>query len=83
MMKLQQQFAEILQEKRDLVGIGFEAVKRWRSGKASPTLHTFEKVCEENDIELPFFFDGKIETLIEFNKKVAAEKGLKIQIIFE
>ena len=83
MSKLQQQFAEILQEKKDLVGIGFEAVKRWNRGTASPTLHTFEKVCEENDIELPFFFDGKIETLIEFNKKVAAEKGLKIQIIFE
>ena len=47
------------------------------------TIETFEKVCVDNEIELPFFFDGKIESLIEYNKQIGVKMGFKVQIIFE
>lgn len=91
MSTLQSEFCRVLLSKRiDLKkenkipnGVSISTIGRWQAGIASPTLETVEKVLQENDIDLPFFFDGKIESLIDFNKKVAEGKGLKIQIIFE
>jgi hypothetical protein len=42
-----------------------------------------EKICTDNEIELPFFFDGQIESLIEYNKRIGEKMGFKIQVIFE
>lgn len=83
MSKLQEKFSRILQEKRHVKGVNFETVRRWASGKTSPSLHTFEKVCNDNEIELPFFFDGKIESLVEYNKQLGEKMGFKVQLIFE
>jgi hypothetical protein len=83
MSTLQKTFADLLRAKKRFIGVAGANVVKWGSGKASPTLETMERVCIANDIELPFFFDGRIESLIEYNKKVAAKMGLKVQIIFE
>lgn len=83
MSKLQQKFAKILSEKKRLIGTDRNAIVRWTNGTSSPSLHTMEKICESNEIELPFFFDGKIESLIEYNKLIGEKMGFKIQIIFE
>ena len=58
-------------------------MKRWKSGTNSPTLINFDKILKDNEIEPPFFFDGKIESLVEYNKQVGEKMGFKIQIIFE
>ena len=83
MSKLQQTFTEILKSKKRVIGKSKYTVQRWANGSTSPTIETLEKVCVDNDIELPFFFDGKIESLIEYNKLIGEKMGFKIQIIFE
>jgi len=83
MSTLQKTFADILRAKKRFIGVNGANVVKWASGKASPTLETMEKVCIANDIELPFFFDGKIESLLEYNKRIGEKMGFKIQIIFE
>lgn len=83
MSKLQQTFTEILRSKKRVIGVTESNQKRWRNGSASPTIKTMEKICTDNEIELPFFFDGKIESLIDYNKQIGVKMGFKIQIIFE
>lgn len=83
MSKLQQKFAEILIEKKRVIGVNMASVQRWKKGTNSPSLHLFEQLCKENEIEPPFFFDGKIESLVEYNKTIGEKMGFKIQIIFE
>lgn len=83
MSKLQQTFTEILKQKKRVIGKSKYTIQRWSNGSTSPTIETFEKVCIDNEIELPFFFDGKIESLIEYNKQIGVKMGFKVQIIFE
>ena len=83
MSKLQQAFTEILKQKKRVIGKSKYTIQRWANGTTSPTIETFEKVCIDNEIELPFFFDGKIESLIEYNKQIGVKMGFKVQIIFE
>ena len=83
MSKLQQTFTEILRKKKRVIGVTEANQKRWRNGSASPTIKTMEKVCTDNEVELPFFFDGQIESLIEYNKRIGEKMGFKIQVIFE
>lgn len=83
MSKLQETFARILGEKKRLIGTDRAAVTRYKNGTSSPTLETMEKICVANDIDLPFFFDGKIESLIEYNKAIGDKMGFKMQLIFE
>jgi transcriptional regulator with XRE-family HTH domain len=82
MSKLQQTFTEILRKKKRVIGVTEANQKRWRNGSASPTIKTMEKICTDNEIELPFFFDGQIENLIEYNKRIGEKMGFKIQVIF-
>lgn len=82
-LEFQKEFVKILKEKKHVAGIGVEAVKRWEKVTSSPSLKVFEEVCIANEIELPFFFDGKIESLLDYNKKIGAKMGFKIQITFE
>jgi transcriptional regulator with XRE-family HTH domain len=83
MSKLQQVFTEILKEKKRVIGKSKYTIQRWANGSTSPTIETLEKVCIDNEIELPFFFNGKIESLIEYNKQIGGKMGFKIQLIFE
>ena len=83
MSKLQQAFTEILSKKKRVIGKPKYTIQRWANGATSPTIETLEKVCIDNEIELPFFFDGKIESLIEFNKQIGVKMGFKVQITFE
>lgn len=84
MSKLQTTFVNILKEKKRVIGGTTKyTVERWAKGSSSPTIETMEKICELNEIELPFFFDGKIESLIEYNKKLGEKMGFKMQLIFE
>ena len=83
MSKLQQAFTEILNKKKRVIGKSKYTIQRWANGVTSPTIETLEKVCIENEIELPFFFDGKIESLIKYNKQIGVKMGFKVQIIFE
>lgn len=83
MSKLQQMFTEILKKKKRVIGVTQQSLTRWQSGVTSPSIKLMEKVCIDNEIELPFFFDGKIESLIDFNKQIGVKMGFKVQIIFE
>ena len=83
MSKLQQTFTEILKEKKRVIGTSKYTIERWGKGSSSPTIETMEKICDLNEIELPFFFDGKIENLIDYNKKLGEKMGFKMQLIFE
>lgn len=83
MSKLQQTFTEILKKKKRVIGKSKYTIQRWANGATSPTIYTLEKVCIDNEIELPFFFDGKIESLIDYNKQIGVKMGFKVQIIFE
>lgn len=83
MSKIQQKLVQVLSDKKRIIGVTPPTLKRWKEGTTSPSIHKFEKTLKENDIELPFFFDGKIESLVEYNKQVGEKMGFKIQIIFE
>lgn len=83
MSKTQEKFVQILSEKKRTIGVTPPTLKRWKSGTNSPTLINFDKILKDNEIEPPFFFDGKIESLVEYNKQVGEKMGFKIQIIFE
>ena len=91
MSKLQEDFCKLLLQKRIelketkevIQGVSITTIGRWQSGSSSPTLETVEQILLENDMELPFFFNGNIESLVDFNKKIAEKKGLKMNLIFE
>ena len=82
MSKLQQTFTEILKKKKRVIGKSKCTIQRWANGTTSPTIEALEKVCIDNEIELPFFFDGKIESLIDFNKQIGVKMGLNIVLTF-
>ena len=83
MSRLQQTFTEILKKKKRVIGKSKYTIQRWANGATSPTIETLEKVCIDNEIELPFFFDGKIESLIAYNKQIGVKMGLNIVITFK
>lgn len=83
MSKLQKIFTDVLSGKKRVIGVSKYAVQRWANGSTSPTISTMEKICNDNDIELPFFFDGKVESLVEYNKSIGKRMGFKVQLIFE
>ena len=66
---LQQNFCKVLMQKRIelkeqkqvLNDISISAIGRWQSEEFSPTLKKMEEILKANNIELPFFYDGKIE----------------------
>ena len=90
-MKTQETFCRILLAKKielkekneTLKGVSISTIGRWHAEKQSPHLKDVERICLENDIELPFFFDGNVESLFEYNKRIGEKMGFKIQLIFE
>lgn len=83
MSKLQQSFARALRANKRRIGVPIETLKRWERGASSPTLQTFEKVCEANAIEMPFFFSGDISELAAYVKKCGQKNGLDITITYD
>lgn len=91
MSKLQQEFCRILlakkielkKENKNLEGVSMSTIGRWQYGKNSPLLENVEELCKLNEITPPYFFDGNIENLMAYNKKIGEKMGFKIQIIFE
>lgn len=83
MSELQQAFTRALEGKKRIIGPSKNTVERWKNGKTSPTLHTVETICKSNDLEVPFFFDGNIQSLHELNKRIGKKMGFKIIITFE
>lgn len=82
-LAFQKEFVKILKEKKHVLGIAKPTVVRWEKEITSPSLKVFEEVCAANGLELPFFFDGNIETLMAYNKKIGSKMGFKIAITFE
>jgi len=88
---LQQNFCKVLMQKRIelkeqkqvLNDISISAIGRWQSEEFSPTLKKMEEILKANNIELPFFYDGKIENAIKFAVEKAAEKGMKLTFNIE
>ena len=74
---------ELKKSKEILKEVSISTIGRWQNGSSSPTLETVETLCLENGIELPFFFDGQVESLVLFNKKIGEKLGFKVQLIFE
>ena len=83
MSKIQESFVKLLDSKKRIIGVDKNTVQRWKRGVSSPTIETMERVCNANTLQPPFFHDGTIEQLIEFNAVALAKLGLKGQLIFE
>jgi len=79
----QSKFADILLKKKRIIGIDMQAVRRWKKGTTSPSLHNVARICEVNEIEQPFFFDGDLAGLTEYVNKVSARLGLKAEINYK
>lgn len=83
MIKIQQEFVQILKDKKPHRGVDIATLKRWTDEKSSPSLKMFEMVCKANDIAPPFFFDGKVESLNTYVKEMADRMGMTVDLIFK
>jgi len=83
MSKIQESFCRLLESKKRIIGTDKNTVQRWKRGASSPTIETMERICTKNDLQPPFFHDGTIEQLIDFNAVALGKLGLKGQLIFE
>jgi transcriptional regulator with XRE-family HTH domain len=83
MSKIQESFVKLLSSKKRIIGTDKNTIQRWKRGASSPSIETMEKICILNSLQLPFFHDGSIEQLIEFNAVALGKLGLKGQLIFE
>lgn len=83
MSKLQQSLTRNLRANKRRIGVPLETLKRWERGASSPTLETFEKVCEKNGIEVPFFFSGDISELSAYVKRCGQKNGLDITLTYD
>jgi hypothetical protein len=63
--------------------IHHETIQDWKKGKHRMNVEKVERALQANDLPEPFFWDGKIESFIEFSVKCAAKLGKKLTIKFE
>lgn len=81
---MKEQIINILEKKgKDLKGIHPETIKDWKKGVHQMKVEKVEKALKANDIPDPFFWDGRMETFIEFSITCAAKLGKKLTIKFE
>ena len=73
---------QLLDRSEHLVLVSKQTKSNWKAGTNRPKLHTVVKIIEVNNYDI-FISDGNIDDLIEFNKKFAEKKGLKMNLIFE
>ena len=83
MSKIQESFVKLLSSKKRIIGTDKNTIQRWKRGASSPSIETMEKICILNVLQPPFFHDGSIEQLMQFNSIALAKLGLKGQLIFE
>ena len=77
-----QQLIQLLKRKGNkAILVSRQTLANWESDKNKPNLRSLEKIIEENNYDV-FISDGNLDDLIEFNKKVAKKKGLKLELIF-
>jgi len=81
---MKKEIIELLEKKgKDLKGVHPETIKDWKKGTHQMKVEKVEKALQANDLPEPFFWDGKIETFIEFSITCAAKLGKKLTIKFE
>ena len=68
---------------KDLKGLHPETIKDWKNNKHQMKVEKVEKALKANDLPEPFFWDGKMESFIEFSITCAAKLGKKLTIKFE
>ena len=81
---MKKEIIELLEKKgKDLKGLHPETIKDWKKGVHQMKVEKVEKALKANDLPEPFFWDGKIESFIEFSITCAAKLGKKLTIKFE
>ena len=81
---MKEQIINILEKKgKDLKGIHPETIKDWKKGVHQMKVEKVEKALKANDLPEPFFWDGRMETFIEFSITCAAKLNKKLTIKFE
>ena len=81
---MREQIINLLEKKgKDLKGIHPETIKDWKKGVHQMKVEKVEKALKANDLPEPFFWDGRMETFIEFSITCAAKLNKKLTIKFE
>ena len=68
---------------KNLKGVHPETIKDWKKGVHQMKVEKVEKALKANDLPEPFFWDGKMESFIEFSITCAAKLNKKLTIKFE
>lgn len=81
---MKEQIINLLEKKgKELKGIHPETIKDWKKGVHQMKVEKVEKALKANDLPEPFFWDGRMETFIEFSITCAAKLNKKLTIKFE
>ena len=81
---MKKEIIELLEKQgKDLKGLHPETIKDWKKGVHQMKVEKVEKALKANDLPEPFFWDGRMETFIEFSITCAAKLGKKLTIKFE
>ena len=81
---MKKEIIELLEKQgKDLKGLHPETIKDWKKGTHQMKVEKVEKALKANDLPEPFFWDGRMETFIEFSITCAAKLGKKLTIKFE
>lgn len=81
---MKKQIIELLEKQgKDLKGLHPETIKDWKKGTHRMNVERVEKALLANKLPEPFFWDGRMETFIEFSVTCAAKLGKKLTIKFE
>lgn len=81
---MKKEIIDLLEKKgKDLKGLHPETIKDWKNNKHQMKVEKVEKALKANDLPEPFFWDGRMETFIEFSITCAAKLNKKLTIKFE
>ena len=81
---MKKEIIELLEKKgKDLKELHPETIKDWKNNKHQMKVEKVEKALKANDLPEPFFWDGKMESFIEFSITCAAKLNKKLTIKFE
>ena len=81
---MKKEIIELLEKQgKDLKGLHPETIKDWKKGTHQMKVEKIERALQANDLPEPFFWDGKMESFIEFSITCAAKLGKKLTIKFE
>ena len=81
---MKKEIIELLEKQgKDLKGLHPETIKDWKKGVHQMKVEKVERALQANDLPEPFFWDGRMETFIEFSITCAAKLGKKLTIKFE